>query len=192
MTRTENFEQVEVDSAEALWTWLAANHGQGASIWLVTYKAHVPGKYLGRDAVLDALIAYGWIDGVRRKLDDSRTMQLIAPRAQQAWAASYKARAEALRQDGRMTPAGEAAIAASKAAGLWDFFDDVDRLIVPEDLQTALNRDPGGAVFFDGCAPSYRRNVLRWLKIAKTSATRGKRIDRICAASAAREKLAQM
>ena len=79
--------EVEVASEAALWDWLSDNHdGEGA--WLVTWKAAHPDRYVGREAVLDALIAHGWIDGRRKKLDADRTVQWIAPRQQQAWARS--------------------------------------------------------------------------------------------------------
>ncbi|MFN4099185.1 MAG: YdeI/OmpD-associated family protein, partial [Pararhodobacter sp.] len=100
----DRFRQIEVHSEAALWDWLAAHHGQPDSVWLVTWKAAHRDLFVSREAVLDALIAYGWIDGRRMKLDDSRTMQLISPRRQQAWAQSYKARAARLEAEGRMKP----------------------------------------------------------------------------------------
>ncbi|MEM9351066.1 MAG: hypothetical protein AAGA47_12465, partial [Pseudomonadota bacterium] len=155
MTKTENFERVEAASAEALWAWLGAHHGQGESVWLVTWKKPSP-KYLSTGEVLDALIAHGWIDGIRRKHEQlERTMQLIAPRKMQAWAQSYKDRAEKLREEGRMHPAGEAEIEASIKNGMWDFYADVDALIQPEDLTAALSVDPGARTFFEECSPSY-------------------------------------
>jgi uncharacterized protein YdeI (YjbR/CyaY-like superfamily) len=55
------------------------NHTQKEIIWLVTYKTSAE-KYVSIDEVLDELLCFGWIDGIRRKLDLDRTMQLIAPR----------------------------------------------------------------------------------------------------------------
>ena len=70
MTKTENFEQVEVTSASELRDWLLLNHSQKESIWLVTFKKEVPEKYVSVQEVLDQLLCFGWIDGIRRKLDD--------------------------------------------------------------------------------------------------------------------------
>ena len=78
---TENFDKLEVASEDELRAWLSVNHAQEQSIWLVTLKSTVPLKYLSREAALGELTAHGWIDGVRRKLDDNRTMQLISPRS---------------------------------------------------------------------------------------------------------------
>lgn len=189
---TERFEQVEVASVPALWDWLEANYERTENVWLVTYKKAVAEKYVSVDDVLDALVAYGWIDGIRRKLDETRTMQIIGPRHTQAWAKSYKDRAERLIADGRMRPPGEQSIAAGKASGLWDYWADVDALIDPDDLRTALRAEPRAKRFYDESGASYRRNLLRWIKLAKTDATRAKRIAKIVEASAAGDKIPQM
>ncbi|MEO0487078.1 MAG: YdeI/OmpD-associated family protein [Pseudomonadota bacterium] len=191
MTKTDNFARVEVTSEPALWAWLAANHTQSDSVWLVTWKKPSP-HYLSTGHVLDALIAHGWIDGIRRKHEDpARTMQLIAPRKMQAWAQSYKDRVVKLREEGRMRDAGEAAIAASVKSGMWDFYADVDALIQPPDLNEALDahRARDG---FETASPSYRRNVLRWIKLARTPATRSKRISAAADAAQSGERLPQM
>lgn len=180
-------QDLEITDNAALWDWLAVHHGQNDSVRLITWKAAHPDKYVGRDAVLDALIAHGWIDGRRFVVDANRTAQLIAPRKQQAWAQSYKDRVARLRAEGHMHPAGEAAVTAGQASGLWDFYADVDALIVPDDLAAQLDRTKWGAL-----APSYRRNVLRWIKLAKTPGTRTKRINAASAATAKGEKLPQM
>ncbi|MEL6792940.1 MAG: YdeI/OmpD-associated family protein [Pseudomonadota bacterium] len=190
MTKTEDYEQVEVVSAAALRDWLEAKHGREDSVWLVTWMKATPAKYVSREAVLDELIAFGWIDGVRRKLNDARTMQLISPRKVQWWSKSYKDRAARLIAEGRMAPPGLASIEAGKASGLWSFMDDVDALISPPDLEAALAGD--AAHHFTAYPDAYKRNVLRWLKLAKTDATREKRIAKIVETSAANARIPQM
>lgn len=180
-------ETLEVTASEQLWSWLADNHAMQQSIRLITWKAAHRDKYVGREEVLDALIAHGWIDGRRFVVDEDRTAQLIAPRKQQAWSKTYKDRVRRLRAEERMHPAGEAAVAESLASGLWNFFDDVDALLVPEDLSAALDHDK-----WDNLAPSYRRNVLRWIKLAKTPPTRRKRIELAVEATRQNKKLPQM
>ncbi|KUF10813.1 YdeI/OmpD-associated family protein [Pseudoponticoccus marisrubri] len=180
-------QDLEIQTSEQLWAWLAENHASPNSLRLVTWKAAHREKHVGREEVLDALIAHGWIDGRRFVVDADRTAQLISPRKQQAWSKSYKDRAERLRREGRMHAAGEAAIEAGRASGLWNFYDDVDALIVPEDLAAVLDHGK-----WDALAPSYRRNMLRWIKLAKTEATRRKRIDTVAAATREGRKLPQM
>jgi uncharacterized protein YdeI (YjbR/CyaY-like superfamily) len=192
MIPTDGFAQLEVRSAAELQAWLMKHHGQAGSVWLVTWKKAPGAPYVSVEEVLDELIKFGWIDGLRRKRDDGRTMQLISPRKQQAWAASYKRRAERLEAEGRMHPAGRAAIAAAKAAGRWNEAAQVDALFVPTDLGEALRGCAAAERFFNAAAPSYRRNVLRWLHGAKRAETRAGRIARIVELSAKGEKVPQL
>jgi len=189
MIKTENFEQVVVENQAALREWLLEHHQQEASVWLVTYKKSEKEKYVSREEVLDELLCFGWIDGIRRKRDEKTSMQLIAPRKAQHWAKSYKERAAKLMEEGKMHAAGQASIDRGKASGLWHFMDDVDALILPEDLKSALKALPPAATFFDSINPSSKRFVLRWIKLAKTEKTRKSRILKIAQLAAKGEKL---
>ena len=189
MIKTERFVQVEVTSQAALRAWLIEHHLQAASVWLVTYKKSEKEKYVSREEVLDELICFGWIDGIRRKRDEKTSMQLIAPRKAQHWAKSYKERAAKLIEAGKMHEAGQAAINRGMKSGLWNFMDDVDALILPEDLKKALKALPQAATFFDSINPSSKRFVLRWIKLAKTEKTRKSRILKVAQLSAKGEKL---
>ncbi|RPG80371.1 MAG: hypothetical protein CBC74_006440 [Crocinitomicaceae bacterium TMED114] len=186
---TENFEKVEVHSAADLRHWLHTHHGRTDAVWLVTWKKVRPDRYVSTGEVLDELLCFGWIDGVRRKLDDERTMQLISARRAQHWARTYKERAQRLIDDGRMAPPGQAAIDRSKKEGLWNFMDDVDNLVVPDDLLAALKPHAAAFAFFMAINDSSKRFVLRWLKLTKTEATRRKRIAQLVSLSARGEKL---
>lgn len=172
----EKFAKVEVTSDDELWEWFEGNHAQDQSIWLVTWKAAHKEKYISRDQVLDALIAFGWIDGRRLKLDDDRTMQLLSKRKQQAWAASYQSRAQKLIKEGRMTEHGLAAIKEAKASGKWDQLAHVDRLHEPDDLIAEITKCRANE-WWSRAAPSYKRNVLRWIAGAKKPETRAKRVS---------------
>jgi uncharacterized protein YdeI (YjbR/CyaY-like superfamily) len=192
MIESDRFEQVVVESVEVLRAWLTNNHASDASVWLVTYKKVVQDKYVSRAEVLDELLCFGWIDGIMRKVDDQRVMQLISRRRVQHWAQSYKECAARLIAENRMHPAGLAAIEQSKREGLWDAMADVDALVVPDDLANALAAVPSARARFDGFAPSYRRNVLRWIKLAKMQPTRAKRIALTVETATRNMKIAQM
>mgnify|MGYP001297395588 CR=1 FL=1 len=177
MIETDRFARIEVASAAELRAWLALHHAQPDSVWQVTWRKHVAGRHVSTGEVLDELLAFGWIDGIRRKLDGDRTMQLISPRRTQRWAKSYRDRVAKLEAEGRMAEPGRAAVEAARAAGLWETLADVEALDLPEDLAAALAA-AGAAGRFDACAPSYRRNVLRWIALARRSETRAARIAR--------------
>jgi uncharacterized protein YdeI (YjbR/CyaY-like superfamily) len=177
MVKTENFEKLEVTSAQELRDWLELHHAQSESVWLVTFKKNTGEKYVSMPEVLDEILCFGWIDGIRRKLDQDRTMQLIGPRRVQHWAKTYKDRVARLTAEGRMHPSGLQAVAETKRTGLWNEMDDVDALEMPEDLLEALHANPPAADHFERFPASSKRFILRWIKIAKAPETRRKRIE---------------
>lgn len=189
MIKTEDFDKVEIQSVKELRQWLHQNHGQEDAVWLVTYKKSEKDKYVSREEVLDELICFGWIDGIRRKLNNSKTMQLISPRRVQHWAKSYKERANRLIEENKMHQSGLDSIRKGKESGLWNFMDDVDNLIIPEDLKIELKKAKGAFDFFNNISDSSKRFVLRWIKLAKTQKTRSNRIHKIAKLSSNGEKL---
>jgi len=189
MIKTEKFAKVEISSSEELRNWLTLHHQSRESVWLITFKKNVREKYVSTSEVLDELICFGWIDGIRRKLDDEKTMQLISPRKAEHWAKTYKDRALKLIQEGKMQKAGLEAIEKSKMRGLWGFMEDVDKLILPEDLMAELSKHQGALEFFHSINDSSKRFVLRWIKLAKTDYTRISRIRKVAGLSAKGEKL---
>jgi uncharacterized protein YdeI (YjbR/CyaY-like superfamily) len=189
MINTENFGKVEVKSSQELRAWLEIHYTQKESVWLVTFKKSVPDKHVSTSEVLDELLCFGWIDGIRRKLDETRTMQLISPRKVEHWTNTYKLRATKLIEAGKMQEAGFRSIASSKKSGLWDFMEDVDQLVVPDDLQAELFKYDTASDFFHSINPSSKRFVLRWIKLAKGENTRKSRIEKIAKLAAVGEKL---
>lgn len=189
MVKTANFEQIEISTAAELRQWLQKNHTQKQSVWLVTYKITEKEKYVSTQEVLDELLCFGWIDGLRRKLDEQKTMQLIAPRKVQHWTKTYKDRFAKLEKEGRMTDAGRQAVVASKQNGLWNFMDDVDALIKPADFVQCLEANPPAMIYFDAFGAASKRFMLRHIKIAKTAATRAKRILEITLLAKQNKKL---
>ena len=161
--------------------WLADNHASAPRQWLATYKRHHP-HYLAYEPQVEELLCWGWIDSVTRALDDDRSMILIAPRnPKSGWSAINKAHVQRARASGAMTAAGEAKIAAALANGMWDFLNDVDALIAPDDLIAALG-DARPA--YDAYPKSVKRGTLEWIKTAKTAPTRAARIADVVASAA--------
>lgn len=173
---TTSIEQVEVSSPAELRQWFEQHHAQTASIWLVTFKKSVPDKYVSREQVLDTILCFGWMDGRRKKLDEARTMQLLAPRKAQHWSKSYKERIARLTAEGRMHASGLRTVEIAKQNGMWDFLNDVDALIVPADLQAALEDNPPALANYEAFPKSAKRDILRWIKLAKRPQTRMARV----------------
>ena len=101
--------------------WLAANHAIETEVWLLYHKksSGVP-SIDWPQAVVQAL-AHGWIDGIRKTLNDSQWIQRFTPRKPgSAWSLINIAHAERLIAEGRMTPRGQAAVDIARANGQWD------------------------------------------------------------------------
>lgn len=170
-------EQVEVRSVEEWRAWLEQNHAKSASIWLVTYKAVHPDKHVGYPALVEEAIAFGWIDSLPRALDADRSMRRFSPRKPgSAWSKVNKAIAERLIAEGRMRPAGLAAVAAAQENGGWSKLDAVETLETPADLASALDARPPARRHFEAFPRSAKRAILEWIGSAKAEVTRAKRI----------------
>jgi uncharacterized protein YdeI (YjbR/CyaY-like superfamily) len=181
VSASKNLTKIVISSKNELWEWLDENHSSEQSFLLVTWKKTNTAKYISRDAVLDALLAYGWIDGRRYALDKDRTMQLICKRKQQNWTQTYRNRVEKLLLDGKLQEAGLATMMLAQQNGTWLANQNVDNLETPDTLLDALDVEQGLA-WWQSAALSYKRNVLRWLNLAKTDETRQKRINAIAKA----------
>lgn len=89
--------------------WLAKHHDSTAEAWVVLAKKGTPG--LTYEQALQEALCYGWIDGLTRRRDGSTYTQRYTPRRPKSpWSARNLARAELLRKEGRMQPAGQLAL----------------------------------------------------------------------------------
>ena len=170
---------MEVTSRRQWRDWLVQNHTQTESIWLVTYKKHTGSRYLPYDDVVEEALCFGWIDSLPRKLDSDRTMLLLSPRRPKSpWSKLNKERVAKMLAQGLMTSAGQEKINQAKADGAWTFLDDVEALIIPDDLATALAANAQAKIYFEGFSPSAKKGILQWIKSAKQASTREKRITK--------------
>jgi uncharacterized protein YdeI (YjbR/CyaY-like superfamily) len=170
-------ERVHPESVEEWRSWLEEHHDSSRGVWLVSWKRHTGRPAVSyEDAVMEAL-AVGWIDSQAGQLDADRSVLRFTPRRPTGpWARTNKARVEKLIAEGRMRPAGQAAIDIAKENGAWSILDDVEDLVVPEDLAAELDRHPGARTHWDGFSPTARRSLLWWIVQAKRPETRRARI----------------
>ena len=61
--------------------------------------------------------------------------------------------------------------------GTWNFLDDVEKLILPDDLKEAFENDPKAKYYYERFPRSSKRGILEWIKNAKQENTRKKRIE---------------
>lgn len=172
--------------------WLEQNTDRRTGVWLVSWKKATGRQAFGyEDAVTEAL-RFGWVDSKGGTVDDERTMLWFAPRRPgSAWARSNKERIARLEREGRLAPAGRAAVEAAKANGAWTLLDDVENLVVPDDLAAAFDDHPGSREQWDAFPPSARRGILEWIVQAKRPETRARRVEETARLAALGERANQ-
>lgn len=172
-------EKVEVTSRKEWRNWLTAHFQQTQSIWLVTYKKHTGDHYLPYDAIVEEALCFGWIDSLPRRLDEDRTMLLLSPRKPKSvWSKLNKTRVEMLVAKKLMMPPGKEKIEQAKLDGSWTFLDDVEALIIPNDLASALTVNAKAKEYFENFSASSKKGILQWIKMAKRDQTRRQRIEK--------------
>src|SRR4030095_13547624 len=104
--------------------WLASKHERSPGIWVQIAKKGRGLSSANYQEALDVALYYGWIDGQKRPFDDRTWLQRFTPRGPRSiWSKINTGKAEALIKNGRMRPAGLAAITAAKASGRWEAGD---------------------------------------------------------------------
>jgi uncharacterized protein YdeI (YjbR/CyaY-like superfamily) len=169
--------QVHPETRREWRDWLAANHETSPGVWLVMWRTATGRRQMTYDDAVEEALCFGWIDGQTNTLDDERSTMRMTPRKPtSAWARSNKERVDRLMADGQMTEAGLRAIETAKANGSWSILDDVDALVVPDDLRSALAADEQARGHFEAFPPSAKKQILYWIKSAKRPETRERRI----------------
>lgn len=167
--------------------WLKKHHKTARGVWLVYAKKHTGLPSLLWQHGVEEALCFGWIDSLRRPVDDTYFKQLYTPRKPRSnWSAINKATAERLIAEGLMTAAGLAAIEVAKANGSWNVIDHVESFVVPEDFKKALAKNKAARAGFDGLSPFVRKQFLYRLNSAKRPETRAKRIAELIDAAATR------
>lgn len=177
--------KVFFENTSELRSWLERNFDKSESVWLVKWKKGLGKSYISYDEMVDELMCFGWIDSLPKNLDDQKTMHRISPRNPKSnWSGLNKERIRRLTKTGKMTPSGLKVIEQAKINGTWNFLDDVEQLMIPSDLEEALNNDSNARYYFDRFPDSSKRNILEWTKNAKQDSTREKRISETVAKAA--------
>ena len=136
------------------------------------------------EAVEEAL-CFGWIDSKANKRDEESRYQSFAKRKPNGtWSKINKTRVKNLINDGLMQETGMEMIRIAKKNGSWTRLDAIDRMEIPADLQTALNKNKMALKHFNAFPPSSKKIILLWISTAKTEATRVKRIAEAVAKAA--------
>lgn len=140
---------------------------------------------------VDEALCFGWIDGVRKRIDDQSYLIRFTPRkADSIWSAVNVAKAENLIAQGRMQPAGLAAYRCRTEARTRVYaYEQVDEAQLTDAEQRAFRRNLAAWQYFESAPPGYRRTVLHRIIAARRPETRARRLEQLIAACATGRRL---
>lgn len=169
--------------------WLQENHDKEQSVWLICYKQKSAMPSISWSEAVDEALCFGWIDSTRKSVGDEKFIQFFCRRKPTSvWSKINKEKVARLIAEGQMTKAGYASIEIAQRNGSWTILDEVEALVIPDDLQQALDARPGAREFFESLSKSMRKSILQWLVLAKRPETRQKRLTEIASLAALKQK----
>lgn len=171
-------------SGEEFRAWLAERHASASELLVGFYKKELACGIRYAEA-LDAALAFGWIDGVRKRLSaDAYTIRFTPRKARSIWSAVNIKRAKELEVAGLMAPAGLRAFRErdEKRAKLYSYERAAAKLDAA--MEAALRANGKAAEFFDAQPAGYKRVAIFWVMSAKKEETRERRLNVMIASSA--------
>lgn len=160
--------------------WLERNHAKVKELWVGYYKKDSGKVSITWPESVDEALCYGWIDGIRKSIDDKSYMNRFTPRRPASiWSDINTKRVAELKKQGRMTPAGLAAFSLRdpKRSGRYSFEN------VPASFDRELARNfqarKDAWKFFEKQPPSFRRKSVFWVMSAKQPETRARRLAKL-------------
>lgn len=158
--------------------WLERNHGNHDEVWLLFYKKHTGKPTINYRESVEEAICFGWIDGLKRRVDEERYAHRFTPRRKKSrWSELNVELARKMIKEGHMTPAGMAAFQQRESydANYSGIKKDA-ALSLSKTNKEALKADPVAWRNFNALAPGYRRQYILWIETAKRPETRIKRL----------------
>ena len=170
-----------VPDGDAWRAWLGDHHDEVPGVWLVlAKKGTTEPTSLGYDEALEQALCHGWIDGQVRRRDELTYRQRFTPRrARSTWSRRNVSLVERLLADGRMYPAGVAAMERAKADGNWEAaYEGQAAIAVPDDLARALAGDRAAQETFETLTSQNRYAILYRIETLKRADARTRRIEK--------------
>jgi uncharacterized protein YdeI (YjbR/CyaY-like superfamily) len=177
-------------SQEKFRAWLQQNHRSTAELIVRCYKASAAGKGLTYKQALDEALCFGWIDGVRRALDEESFSTRFTPRKPKSkWSAVNVKRATELQAEGRMHAAGAVVFAAREPAMAAGYSYESRPAELDKPRLAKLKANKRAWAFFQAQPPWYRRTSSFWVMEAKREETRERRLAELITRSAKGEPI---
>lgn len=166
-------------SPKDLSKWLHANHTSESELWVKIFKKGSGVPSVNWNEVVIESLCWGWIDGIKKSLDDQAYLQRITPRKPRSnWSMRNTEHIERLIIEGRMEEPGLVHVRAAKADGRWENAYSVTEMNVPADFLTALDNRPETKHFYETLTKSNRYAIAHGLESAKKPETRQRRFKK--------------
>jgi uncharacterized protein YdeI (YjbR/CyaY-like superfamily) len=168
----------EFEDAQAFNKWLKANHRKETEVWIKLHKVGSGLESITAKEAIDVALCWGWIDAVRKGLDDKSYLQRYTPRTSKSiWSQVNVANVARLIDEGRMTPHGLKQVELAKADGRWErAYASGKDMKLPEDLLAAVEAEPKAKKTLAKLNAQNRYALAFRLHNMKTEAGRKKKI----------------
>lgn len=179
------------EDANAFRSWLESNAATATELFVGFYKVGTGRASMRWSESVDEALCFGWIDSVRRRIDeDSYQIRFTPRKPTSVWSAINIAKVAQLQAQGRMTPAGAKAFAHRKVEnpGVYSYEQEAGAGLSPQELE-AFQRDKAAWTFFEATPPGYRKVLVHWVCTAKRAQTRASRFATLLQACAAGKRL---
>jgi uncharacterized protein YdeI (YjbR/CyaY-like superfamily) len=172
---------------EQFGAWLEEHHETASELWVGLYK-----KSSGKPSItwaesVEQALRFGWIDGVRRSLDDESYANRFTPRRPTSnWSRINVAKVEELKKRGLMAPAGLRAYEARKPERTGGYSSERhEAAVLPPEFEGRLRANAKATEWFESRPPGYRKTAIHWVISAKKEETRMRRLQQLIDCSAA-------
>ncbi|MGM4922738.1 YdeI/OmpD-associated family protein [Tardiphaga sp. 804_B3_N1_9] len=167
----------EFKSADAFYKWLGKNHDKADEVWIKIHKLKSGLASITPQEAIDVVLCWGWIDGIRKGLDETSFLQRYSPRGKKSvWSKINVDNIARLVDEERMTGHGLVHVEAAKADGRWDRAYRVKASELPADLQAAIDAEPKAKAMLAKLSAQNRFALAFRVNNLKTEAGRKKRI----------------
>lgn len=176
----------------ALRQWFEKHHDKHQELLVGFYKKDSGKPSITWPESVDEALCFGWIDGIRRGVDEvSYTIRFTPRRARSVWSAVNIKRVGELERQGLMKPSGLEAFAARREnrSGIYSYEQRTADL--PEEYRRLVKKNKSAWKFFEAQPPSYRKAANWWVLSAKKEETRLKRLDKLIDYSARSQTIPQ-
>lgn len=169
--------------------WLKVNHATESELWVKIFKKNTGIQSVTWNDVVVEILCWGWIDGVKKSIDDQAYLQRITPRtARSSWSKRNTVHVERLISEDRMKETGLVHVRAAKIDGRWENAYVASEMEVPTDFLAALENQPRVKLFFETLNKSNRFVIAYGLTSAKKPETRQRRFEKFMAMLIREEK----